>query len=400
MSTPFHSRRAAVVRANPWLVGGSTLMAMLALGALFIKGPAVLLAMTAGLFAFGGLAAARERRFPRLEATLIEADKEGVRDRGKLLVSREQIKQGFAFALGDGCLVRLVRTGHRRPVDIVTWDENEGRALLRSLGLDASQTSAELRGLPFTGYLPRGVASLAILLFFLAGAIGPYLPLFLAVLLTLAAVPASVGTRISVGVDGVELRWLWWSRFYPFARVKAIRPYAKDQRHGLEIELKSGERRPILISKGNETELAKLAFDRVQQSFQAYAEGANAADVSAALARRDRSPHEWLERLRALGAGANADMRTAVVSHERLWQIVDDPSAAATDRASAAVALASSGTEEDRLRVGTAAKRIVAPKLRIALEKTATASTPDDELADALAELDAERALAEKRARH
>jgi hypothetical protein len=400
MSSPFRSRRAAVVRANRWLLGGSTLMALLALLALLLKGPAALLAVLAGLFAFGGLAAARERRFPELQATLIEADEDGVRDRGKLLVRRDQLTQGFAFALGDGCLVRLMRKGRRRPVDIVTWDESEGRALLRALGLDASQTSAELRGLSFTGYVPRiAPPFLVVIPALLLAGLSPYAPAFLALMALLIAVPASIGTQISIGVDGVQVRWLWWSRFYPFARVKSIRGYQNDQRHGFEIELKNGEKQPVLVSKGNEEEVAKLALDRVQQAFQAYTEGGQAADVSAALARRDRSPHEWLEWLRALGAGANADMRTAIVSHERLWQIVDDPSAAAGDRASAAVALASRGDDEARRRVAAAAKRIVAPKLRIALEKTAAPDATDAQLGELLAELDAERATAEKRAR-
>jgi hypothetical protein len=407
MSTAFRSRRAAVVKANRWIIGGSSLMALLALVALFLKGPAILLALAAGVFALAGMAAARERRFPQLEATLIEADHEGVRDRGKLLVRRQDITQGFAFTLGDGCLVRLVRKGHRRPLDIVTWDEAEGRALLRALGLDASQTSAELRGLSFTGYLPRiATAAVTVLGFLtaqrlLGGLIGPVVPAFLGwfVMLLLITLPATVGTRVSIGVDGVHVRWLSWSRFYPFSRVKAVRPYEKDERHGFELELTSGEKRPILISKANEVELANLAFQRVEHAFQAYTEGAGGADVSAALARRNRSPAEWLQRLRALGAGANADMRTAIVSPERLWQIVDDPSATGADRASAAFALASRGLEEDRERVRVAAKRIVAPKLRIALEKTATADTTDAELAEALAELDAERVQAENRAR-
>ncbi len=400
MPTAFRSRRAAVVRANRWLVGGSTLLAMFALLALFLKGPAILLALAAGLFAFGGLAAARERRFPELKATLIEADQEGVRDNGKLLVRREQITQGFAFALGDGCLVRLLRKGHRRPLDIVTWDASEGRALLRALGLDASQTSAELRGLSFTGYVPR-IAPLFLIVIpsLLLAGLGPYFPAVVVLMALLIAVPANIGTHISIGVDGVQVRWLWWTRFYPFARVKSIRGHQNDQRHGFEIELKNGEKRPVLVSKGNDEEVAKLALDRVQQAFQAYTDGGQAADVSAALARRDRSPHEWLARLRALGAGANADMRTAVVSHERLWQIVDDPSAPATDRASAAVALAAHGNDEDRRRVGVAARRVVAPKLRIALEKTAAPEATDVELAEMLAELDAERVAAEKRAR-
>ena len=93
----------------------------------------------------------------------------------------------------------------------------------------------------------------------LAG-LGPYFPAVVVLMALLIAVPANIGTHISIGVDGVQVRWLWWTRFYPFARVKSIRGHQNDQRHGFEIELKNGEKRPVLVSKGNDEEVAKLAL--------------------------------------------------------------------------------------------------------------------------------------------
>jgi len=400
MSAAFRSGRVAVVRANRWLLGGGVLLALVAIVSAFFPQMRASGALPAGATALACLIAARERRWPHLRRTSIEADAAGVREQGKLLIARERITHGFALTLGDGCLVRLVRGGARRPLDIVVWDEAEGRDLLRALDLDASQTRAEVKGLSGLRYLPRLATMVVTVLLFmvlqrLVGSlvVSPWASaLSWLGLFALLVGPAWVGSNVSVGVDGVHVGWLWWSRYFPFSRVGAIKEYKEHQTYGFELELDNGEKQPILISRGTDVETSKLALDRAQQAFQAYREGARSADVTTALARRERPLVEWLEGLRALGAGANADMRTAVVSHDRLWQIVSDPSAAQAVRASAAVALASRGSDEDRQRVRSAAKQVAAPKLRLVLEKTAAEETTDAELCEALAELEAEHA--------
>jgi hypothetical protein len=399
MSATFRSDRAAVVKANRWLLAFALIFTGAA-GVLGASGVSALplLAVPAGALALAALLAMRERRWPRLVRTRIEADATGVRDQGKVLVRRQDIVHGFALPMADGCLVRLVLRGMRRPLDIAVWDADEGRDLLRALDLDASQTTAEIEGLSATFYLPTlaryGIAlgwlvavQQIFSMFIQAGS----MPFALGILLLTALFAYSrwSASKVMVGIDGVHVRWLWWSRYVPFSRVQSVRPYSVGAVHGAELLLDDGSKQPILISRGTETEVANLAAARVHQAFEAYLARRGSADMSEALARRARSPSEWLTALRALGAGANAGMRTATVSHERLWEIVGDPSAPAARRAGAAVALASRGSEEDRSRVRIAAKGIAEPKLRFAVEKSADEAASDAELCEALGELEA-----------
>jgi hypothetical protein len=79
-------------------------------------------------------------------------------------------------------------------------------------------------------------------------------------------------------------------------------------------------------------------------------------------------------------------MRTAPLPRERLFRIVESPSASGLDRAAAAVALGKEADEETRGRLRGAAEACAAPKLRIALE-AAAGSSSDAELEAALAEV-------------
>jgi hypothetical protein len=109
-----------------------------------------------------------------------------------------------------------------------------------------------------------------------------------------------------------------------------------------------------------------------------------------------RTVSEWVTSLRAIGAGANADTRTAPFPRERLLRIVEDPTSPADDRAAAAVAVGASLGAEDRLRLRSVADAVVAPRLRVAIE--AAAGDDDAELETALAqvveEMTKQRALA------
>ena len=128
--------------------------------------------------------------------------------------------------------------------------------------------------------------------------------------------------------------------------------------------------------------------ERIQEAMETYRRGD--AEGDAALVRRNgRDLGAWINALRSLGAGSNADLRTAPLPRERLFRIVESPTAAAGERAAAAVALGTELDEEGRARLRSAAEATAAPKLRIAIEQAA-ASADEEALREALSALESE----------
>ncbi len=354
-----------------------------------VEGGALILLL--GVAGIAASASARERRWPHFDRGTIEADVSGVRLRGRILAKREDITQGFAMPIGDGCIVRLHRRWPRRPIDIAVWDEDEGRKLLSALGLDASQTTAELPGGSAIARLPSGTrffsgAAVAGIVLTLSAVVG--LPAWwLLALIPVTRLTTQRPSTIRIGVDGVLFRWLWLSDFTPFATVRSITLRNEEKHAFADLQLVDG--RKVALPLGTPGGSEQLAYRRLLQAFDAYQARQGSAGTEA-LARGNRTPMEWLTALRGLAAGANANMRTAPIENERLWTIVEDPSAAPTARASAAAALGSAANDAERDRIRIAAGSIAEPRLRIAVEKAADESVADVELAEALAEVEQE----------
>jgi hypothetical protein len=144
----------------------------------------------------------------------------------------------------------------------------------------------------------------------------------------------------------------------------------------LKIVLSSGEE--VLVPIGHKVghkvhdKRPALIEERLRAAMDGYREGGAAGDA-AVLRQGGRSTSAWISALRAIGVGANADMRTAPLPRERLFRIVEDASAAPADRAAAAAAVAL-GTElddDERARLAHAAEVTAAPGLRVALAAAA-----------------------------
>lgn len=397
MSQPYRSDRAAQVQPNRLLVATSALASAAAVASPLLGGkPWVGASFLFGLLAFAAFASLRQRRWPRLERGLIEADETGVRRDGRLLVARAEVRQGLAVPVGEGCLVRLDRGWPRSPVDIVVWNEEEGRRLLVALGLDASQSAVDLRGA--SGYhvlsqaakLAIGAGLMATWFFFQAFQRGTTGLVAVLALLALSRFAAGGRSRIRVGVDGVHFRWLWMSEFTAFSDVRGILLKKEEKAEILELTLHDGAKRRIPLDVGNDED-ASFSYRRVLQAYEAYRERQGSGDIEA-LARAGRDPAAWLTALRSLAAGANAGMRTAPVPPERLWSILNDPSAPAAARAGAAAALSSVATGSERRKIRIAADAIAEPRLRVAVEKAADEAVDEPALAEAIAEVDAAQA--------
>src|SRR5262249_28225525 len=150
--------------------------------------------------------------------------------------------------------------------------------------------------------------------------------------------------------------------------------WGRSRRIGIKLTLRSGEevQIPVTTRSWGDNELA-LIEERIREAREAYRTGGAEADA-ALLKRGDREVSAWVSMLRTIGAGANADMRTAPVPRERLFRIVEDPASPAIDRAAAAVALGADLDEDGRRRLADAAHATAAPKLRVAIEKAADRS--------------------------
>jgi hypothetical protein len=103
-------------------------------------------------------------------------------------------------------------------------------------------------------------------------------------------------------------------------------------------------------------------------------------NVAALLARGERSTSEWLAAVRKQ-ASPSEGSRNLHLAEDRLWAVLEDPSADPTARVAAAVALRtqSGGRRAPELdqRVRVAASSTAFPQIRIALEEVVDA--PDDE---------------------
>lgn len=323
---------------------------------------------------------------------------EGVELAGRRLLARRAIRAGFTIPHERGVRVQLERRLFR-PVELVVPTPGEARDLLRSLGLDASQTAASvplrsLAALDWRRFIPG--FSLAFLVFgsvFAAMLTGSGAAAGAVSLLALAIFVVGVAMlwmkgRATVASDGVLVSFLWQRRFHPYASIARVVPTYLGYKT-VALVLKNGETEhlPIPRAWSHEQEMtdAQRLASRIQAAMAEHRAAPGEADL-AALARRDRPVREWVVHLLGVGVGSNADHRRAPVPVDRLWRIVESPTEQAEARAAAAVALGGASDERTRLRLRSIASNTAAPRLRIALEAAARAAE-DDRSAEAEEEI-------------
>lgn len=382
----YRTERAGLIGPNRFLLVTALVAVAVALGAPSLLGAEALIATPVGiLVALLAYNQIRARTRPHFARGLLEVDHGGVRWEGETLAARDRITQGLALPLGGGCLVRLERPWPKRSLEIAVWSEEEGRRLLAALGLDASQTVAEMPAMSGFNNLPRSTKMFTAGLAGASWVLGNLLGQGFWVLLVLGLIgTVALGrqSRIRIGIDGIHHRWLWRSEFIRFEEVTQIRSVVRDKKRFIDLEMKSGAVRRLALAPEAEEE-ESFAYRRIQHAYVAYLEREKAGDIEA-LARGGRTTEAWLDALRRVAVGANVDMRTAHVSLEKLWSLVEDPSAQPSARAGAAASLASVATEDDRKRIRVAAATIAEPKLRLAIERVAEPDIEDEALAEAL----------------
>ena len=170
----------------------------------------------------------------------VGADSRGVTVQEHLLLARDEISYGFAEPEGKAARVKLYDGTHGLRLEVRVRDTREGQDVLRALGLDVGQhVTPFFAASPWGGArgagIASGVAGLVWLLWtqlmpgsartpllddlrIIAGVLLPVLTM-----LTWTAVSA-VPTRVTVGADGLHVRWLRKKRFIPYRSIVRVVP--------------------------------------------------------------------------------------------------------------------------------------------------------------------------------
>jgi hypothetical protein len=344
------------------------------------------LASIATAFRFG---LARDNSRAKAVERDIRISAEGVRSDGELL-PRSLVADGWYQPRARGSTIRLFDKRKRIIFEARVSTEEQAQEMLRALGLDASQKRAEFRTVsPLavrqqTG-IGAGALAMAVMLlsrhFLHAAGPWPFISI-LAAFTCFVLIPA----KVTVGVDGVLVKWLWQNRFIPMSEIVTIHAEGPTR---IRLELAGGRVEIISTASAKQrsrggvfTERRDMILARIREAWQTHRARGPGADVAALVARGTRSLEEWKKALATLES-ADAGYRQAALREEDLWRVVEDPRASEDARAAAALLLRKSLDAPGKARVRVAAEATASPKLRVALE----ASISDDDAA-ALAALD------------
>jgi hypothetical protein len=328
---------------------------------------------------------------------VFSVDHELVRFDGATIATRDELSQGWLLPATDKSPARLRLERRGRPPVVLSFDdEAAARDALTRLGLDADRATVEAsfrrgaRGVAPVSSAHGLVAWALSLSCARLAAVGPEWAALAvpAIALAVFGTSASIAeTRVRVGTDGLDIRWLWWRRFVPMARVvrasRALRLAGGTASVSVLLELTEGEH-VVLPVGGIEREPEALAFvARVLEARRAFDSLRRDADCDS-VRRRGRSPTAWLAHLRTVAAGADVDPRTAPTSRETLLSVVEDPASRPALRVGAAIALSASATPSERRRIRVAGRSSAVSAVSFALSRIADPEADDAELARVL----------------
>jgi len=315
----------------------------------------------------------------------VTADARGVLVGDTLALARQDAAYGFVEATPGGARVKLHDASHGLRLEIRVKDVGEGRALLGALGLDVSQRVA-----PFFAASPAGGARgfviatgiSAALWYVLANWFPTYYwrsvllddivtiaRLVTPVLVLLAwAVISTIPTRVTVGADGLDVRWLRRRRFVPYRSILRVVPAFGQLRvvlaEGITLRLR-GQRRSFTPQTRPDH---RAMVDRLGAAIDEHLAASRVQEAVAQLPEPGKDGAGWLRELEAVQVGVEGGYRRAVVDDEVLWRVVEDASLDEKTRAGAAVVLRKLLGDEGRARLRVVAEATASPRLRVALE--------------------------------
>ncbi|MFO0555624.1 MAG: hypothetical protein U0271_45015 [Polyangiaceae bacterium] len=176
--------------------------------------------------------------------------------------------------------------------------------------------------------------------------------------------------RLTIGRDGVELRWPFHRRFARYERISAL----DGRGHELRLRLMGGNsyRLPThapadAIARRVLEATAALGGSRVR-----------------ALERGKRTISAWLEQLDSIKF-AEPGYRDAGLDRGTLLEVLEDPAAPTDQRVAAAIALRLAGVDEAREPIRLVSSTFADPKARATIARLAEAELEQAELEAALA---------------
>ncbi len=328
-------------------------------------------------------------------ASRARADERGLFVNGKLAIAASRIRGGWVQPQPQALPVVHVCGAMRPDLELVVRDAERAGALLRALGVDETHAPARYWALARPLGDPRafGRAGCILGVFILLGlALGQGSPLAMALavvaLITLCA-GVAVPTRVTVGADGVLVRWLGTERFVAWPSIAAIEAFDG----GVVLVLGQGRWLTLRTPAAHERHYPEreAMIERMRAAWRATPRREPDEVASRLLVRRGARTSEWVRSMRGLLC-AEPGYRHGAMPPERLWRVVEDPAADAVARIGAAVALAGSLDDSGSERLRAAAAACAEPRLRVALATAATSagpSVPDEDLAAALDAIDA-----------
>jgi len=316
----------------------------------------------------------------------------------RLAVAKESIVDGLLAPQPTGePRVVLRRRGVLPDVVMRVPSVDAGLSLLHALGVDASQRRTRFRvASPLMNHQVKfGLGLMAT--FILSGALiartalALRTPLVAMLPVVALFVMGYMPSRLEVGADGLWLSWLGRRRFIPLSRILRVEEYVTGRTPfrkpyvGIRLAIRGAEPVDLPVAqKMWDGGRAAMIVERVREALASRQHAGPPVDT--ALLRRDsRAMKDWMAALRAMGAGTDS-FRTTAFGPERLLRVVEDPTADATVRAAAAVAVGAQLDDERRARLRVVAGSVASPKVRVVIERAAEGA-PDDEVEAALAEV-------------
>ncbi len=325
---------------------------------------AVLAASAYGLFQMS-----RAPTLPGKKPRAIVADATGLFIDGACVLDHASIVRAYAVERAPRLHAVHVETRYPWRKSVVFVESGKkSRALIDALQVSVSSSTARFRALPPWA---RHLRWLAVVLTASPLTFVNSLRLLpgwgiaaIVALYAILLVPALLPQRVDVGQDGIFLRWLGNKRFIPFSAIGQI----TTTKIGVELFLITGRHHEIRLTQRDNAADGQLSalVARIEEGMAAH-KGRTRADEETLLTRGGRDVETWLREMRALGTAEGGGYRKMAIARERLWDIVENPSADPSAREGAAFALSSALDDDDRARLAALSLRTASPRLRIAL---------------------------------
>ncbi|HVJ94457.1 MAG TPA: hypothetical protein VM580_31940, partial [Labilithrix sp.] len=137
----------------------------------------------------------------------------------------------------------------------------------------------------------------------------------------------------------------------------------------VELELEDGRVIEIRLGHRADADIPRRTamFGRIAEGLAKHRALAPSED-EAFLLRGPRSLDGWLDELHLLGKPGSLGYRAIAIPRDRLWAVLENPSAAPSARRGAALALHAGLDDEERERLVSVAQKSASPHLRVALD--------------------------------